>query len=75
MDYKVSILFHIIHSYNLGWIVTYMGEEEPNGSFMDTLLDSPYNYDIYDTNDRDSTIVMTQVISKGLHMKYPTCHA
>ena len=40
-----------------------MGEEEPNGSFMDT-LDSPYIYDIYDTNDGDSMTVMTQVRSE-----------
>ena len=25
-----------------------MGEEEPNGSFIDTWLDSPYIYEIYD---------------------------
>ena len=41
-----------------------MGEEEPNGSFMDTWLDSPYTYDIHDTNDGDSMIVMTQEISE-----------
>ena len=44
-----------------------MGEEEPNGSFMDTWLDSPYIYDIYDTNDGDSMTVMTQVRSEGWH--------
>ena len=38
-----------------------MGEEETNGSFMDTWLDFPYIYDIDDTNDGDSRIVMTQV--------------
>ena len=75
MDYEDNILVNILHRSNLVWIVSYMGEEEPNGSFMDAWLDSPYIYDIYDTNDRDSTIVMTQVISKGLHMKYLTCHA
>ena len=37
------------------------------GSFMDTWLDSPYTYDIYDTNDGDSMIVMTQVRYKGWH--------
>ena len=36
-----------------------MGEEEPNGSFMDTWLDSSYIYDIYETNDGDSMIVIT----------------
>ena len=39
-----------------------MGEEEPNGSFMDTWLDSPY---IYDTNDGDFMIVITQVKYEG----------
>ena len=42
-----------------------MGEEDPNGSFMDTWLDSPCIYDIYDTNDGDSMAVMTEVISEG----------
>ena len=74
MDYEVNILVHIIHSYNLGWIVTYMGEEEPNGSFMDTWLDSPYIYDIYDINDGDSMIVMTQFKYKGWHTEILTCH-
>ena len=64
MDYEVNIIFHILHRYNLGLIVTYIREEEPNGSFMDTWLDSPYNYDIYDTNDGDSMTVMTQVRSE-----------
>ena len=70
MDYNVNILVHILHRSNLGWIVTYMGEEEPNGSFMDTWLDSPYIYDIYDTNDGDSMMVMTQFIYEGWDMKY-----
>ena len=35
------------------------------GSFMDTWLDSPYTYDIYDTNDIDSMTDMTQVRSEG----------
>ena len=60
MDNEVNILVHILHRLNLGLIVTYMGEEEPNGSFMDTWLDSPYIYDIYDTNDGDYMTVMTQ---------------
>ena len=46
-----------------------MGEEEINGSFMDTWLDSPYIYDIYiDTNDGDSMTVMKQVRYEGLNM-------
>ena len=52
-----------------------MGEEETNGSFVDTWLDSPYIYDIYDTNDGDSMIVMTQVRYEGLNMKYMTYQA
>ena len=40
-------------------------EEQPNGSFMDTWLNSPYIYDIYDTNDGNSMTVMTQVRYKG----------
>ena len=44
-----------------------MGEEEPNRSFMDTWLDSPYIYDNYDTNDEDSMTVMTQVRSEVWH--------
>ena len=44
-----------------------MGEEEPNGSFMDTWLDSPYIYDIYETNDGDSMTVMKQVIYEFWH--------
>ena len=62
MNYKFNILVHIIHRLNLELIVTYMGEEEPNGSFIDTWLDSSY---IHDTNDGDSMTVMTQVRSKG----------
>ena len=62
MDYEVNILVNILHRSNLGLTVTYMGEEEPNGSFMDTWLDSPY---IYDTRDGDSVIVVTQVTYEG----------
>ena len=35
------------------------------GSFMDTWLDSPYTYDIYDINGGDSMTVMTQVRYEG----------
>ena len=65
MDYKDNIIVHILHRLNLGWIVTYMGEEDPKGSFMDTWLDSPYIYDIYNTNDGDYMTVMTQFRYKG----------
>ena len=65
MDYEVNILVNILHRFNLGWIVTYMGEEEPNGSFMDTWLDSPYIYDSYETNYGDSVTVMTQFRYEG----------
>ena len=59
MDHEVNIIFNKLHKSNLGWIVTYMGEEEPNGSSMNTWLDSPYIYDSYDTNYGDSMTVMT----------------
>ena len=65
MDYNVNIIVHILHRLKLGWIVTYMGEKEPNGSFMDTWLDSPYIYGIYDTNDGYSMTLMTQVRYEG----------
>ena len=39
-------------------------------SFMDTWLDSTYTYDIYDTNDGGSMIVMTKVRYEGWHMTY-----
>ena len=67
MDYEVNILVNILNRSNLGFFVTYMGYEEPNGSFMDTWLDSPYIYDIYDTNDGDYMTVMTHIRSEGWH--------
>ena len=36
-----------------------------HGSVMDTGLDFPYLYDIYDTNDGDAMTVMTQVKYEG----------
>ena len=39
---------------------------------MDTWLDSPYIYDIYDTNDGDYMTVMTQVRYEGSNMTYIT---
>ena len=39
---------------------------------MDTWLDSPYIYDIYDTNDGDSMTVMTQVRYEGWNLTYMT---
>ena len=41
-----------------------MGEKETNGTFMDTWLDSPYTFDIYDTNDGDYMTIMTQFRSE-----------
>ena len=65
MIQKDNTLLHMYNRSILEGNVTYIGEEEPNGSFMDTWLDSPYIYDIYDTNDGDSMIVMTQVRYEG----------
>ena len=73
MEYKVNILVHILHRSNLGWILTYMGEEEPNGIFMDTWLDSPYIYDTYNINDGDSMKVMTHVRSECWNTDIMTC--
>ena len=49
-----------------------MREEEPNESFMDTWLDPPYIYDIYDTNDGDPMTVMTQFRYEGLNTEIMT---
>ena len=75
MDYLVNIILNILNRSNLGWILTYMGEEEPNGSFMDTWLDSPYIYDNYVTNDGDSMTVMTQVRYEGWNTEIMTCQS
>ena len=40
---------------------------------MDTGLDSPYLYDIYDTDDGDSMIVMTQVRYEGWNTDILSC--
>ena len=40
---------------------------------MDTWLDSPYIYDIYDTNDGDSMTFMTKVRYEGFQLTYMTC--
>ena len=40
-----------------------MGEEEPNESFMDTWLNSPYIYEIYDNNDGYCMKVMTEILT------------
>ena len=47
------------HRSNCEGNVTYMGEEESNGSFLDTWARLPNIYDIYDTNDEDAMTVMT----------------
>ena len=46
------------HSSNLEGNVTYMGEEESNGSFVDTWARFPNIYYIYDTNDEDAMTFM-----------------
>ena len=48
--------------------VTYMGEEESNGSFLDTRARFPNIYDIYDTNDGDVVTFMTYYRPEGSHM-------
>ena len=53
------------HRSNLEGNVTYMGEEESNGSFLDTWAIFPNICDIYDTNDEDAMIFMTYFRTKG----------
>ena len=47
-----------------------MGRERADWGFMDTWLDSPYIYDIYDPNDGDSMTIITKVRYEGIHLKY-----
>ena len=65
MDYKVNIIVNILHRLNLGLIVTYMGEEESNGSFVDTWARFPNIYDIYDIDDEDAMPFLTYCIAEG----------
>ena len=53
------------HSYNLEGNVTYMGEEESNGIFLDTWARFLNIYDIYDTNDEEYMKFMTYYRPKG----------
>ena len=50
---------------NLEGNVTYMGEEESNGSFLDTWAGFPNIYDIYDTIDKDAMTFMTYCRPEG----------
>ena len=51
MGYKDNTLGNMPHRSNWEGNVIYMGEEESNGSFLDTWARFP---NIYDTNDEDS---------------------
>ena len=42
-----------------------MGEEEKNGSFLDTWARFPNVYDIYNSNDEDAITFMTYFIPEG----------
>ena len=53
------------HRSNLEGNVTYMEEEESNGSFLDTWDRFRNIYDIYDTNDEDAMKFMTYCRPKG----------
>ena len=60
MSQKANTLGNIHHRFNLEGNLTYMGEEESNGSFLDTWARFPnIDYDIYDTNDEVSMKSMT----------------
>ena len=50
---------------NLEGNVTYMGEEESNGSFLDTWARFPNIYVIYDTNDEDAMTFMKYLRPEG----------
>ena len=56
MSYKANTLGNIPRRSNWEGNVTYMGEEESNGSFLDTCARFP---NIYDTNDEDAMTFMT----------------
>ena len=59
MIYKTNKTGHMHNRSNLEGNATYMGEEESNGSFLDTWARFPNIYDIHGTNDEDSMISMT----------------
>ena len=63
------------HRLNLEGNVTSMGEEESNGSFLDTWARFPNIYDIYDTNDEDAMKFMTYCKHEGSNMTIMTFHA
>ena len=65
MSYKDNTLVPMHHRSNLEGNVTYMGEEESNGSFSDTWARLPNIYDIYDTNDEYAMTFMTYCRPKG----------
>ena len=53
------------HRLNLEVNVTYMEEEESNGSFLDTWARFPNIYGIYDTNDEDAMPFMKYLRHEG----------
>ena len=63
------------HRSNFELNVTYMGEEESNGSFLDTWARFTNIYDIYDTNDEDDMKFMTYFRPERLNLTIMTCHA
>ena len=53
------------HRSNWEGNLTYMGEEESNGRFLDTWARLPNIYDIYDTNDEDAMTFTTYCRPEG----------
>ena len=53
------------HRSNWEGNLTYMGEEESNGYFLDTWARFPNIYDIYDTSDEDDMTFITYCIPEG----------
>ena len=63
------------HRSNLEGNVTYMGEEESNGSFLDTWDRFSNIYDIYDIDDEYAMTFMTYCRLEALNMTIMTCQA
>ena len=53
------------HWSNFEGNVTYIEEEDSNGSFLETWARFPSIYDIYDTNDQDAMKFMTYCRPEG----------
>ena len=69
MSYKSNKIGNIHNRLNLEGNVTYMGEEESNGSFFDTWARFP---NIYDSNHEYAMTFMTYCRPEGWNMTIMT---